>query len=254
MFSPKPFSQIPGIGSSTQLVPSNAVESERHFTAKEVAEAWNLSQDTIYRLFVNEPGVLLLVSEKKKYRRTRRTLRIPESVKSRVYRRLQSVTGKEGVKNMNKRVILSMGGKGGVGKTSVITGLAEWFRENQSPVKLLDLDTGNKARGSPAHFFGEDAPKVNIHTPAGLDSFVDELTDGPPVILADMGAGAGQVTYDWFDRMYPDVSEAGILFTAILPLRLSPIFRTASSNQTATPSARSASYRGLAIVTLSSEA
>jgi MinD-like ATPase involved in chromosome partitioning or flagellar assembly len=116
---------------------------------------------------------------------------------------------------MGKRVILSMGGKGGVGKTSVMSGLAEWFRENQIPVRLLDLDTENKARGSLTHFFGDDAPKVNIHTPAGLDSFIDELTDGPPVILADMGAGAGQVTYDWFDRMYPDVSEAGIVFTAI---------------------------------------
>ena len=30
-----------------------------------------------------------------------------------------------------------------------------------------------------------------------------------------MGAGAGQVTYDWFERMYPDVLEAGIGFTAI---------------------------------------
>ena len=114
-----------------------------------------------------------------------------------------------------RRVILSMGGKGGVGKTSLMTGLAEWFRENQIPVKLLDLDTENKARGSLTHFFGDDAPKVNIHSPAGLDSFVDELTDGPPVILADMGAGAGQVTYDWFDEMYPDVSDAGIVFTAI---------------------------------------
>ena len=90
---------------------------------------------------------------------------------------------------MNKRVILSMGGKGGVGKTSVVTGLAEWFRENQNPVKLLDLDTENKARGSLAHFFGDDAPKVNIHTPAGLDSFVDELTEGPPVILVDNETG-----------------------------------------------------------------
>jgi len=114
-----------------------------------------------------------------------------------------------------KRVILSMGGKGGVGKTSVMTGLAEWFHENQIPVKLLDLDTENKARGSLAHFFHGEVPKVSINTPAGLDAFVDELTDGPPVILADMGAGAGQVTYDWFDKMYPDVSEAGIVFTAI---------------------------------------
>jgi MinD-like ATPase involved in chromosome partitioning or flagellar assembly len=114
-----------------------------------------------------------------------------------------------------KRVILSMGGKGGVGKTSVMAGLAEWFRENDIPVKLLDLDTENKARGSLTHFFHGEVPKVNIHTPAGLDAFIDELTDGPPVILADMGAGAGQVTCDWFDKMYPDVTEAGIVFTAI---------------------------------------
>lgn len=58
-------------------------------------------------------------------------------------------------------------------------------------------------------------PKVNIHTPAGLDAFVDELSDGPPVILADMGAGAGQVTYEWFDKMYSNVAEAGIAFTSV---------------------------------------
>jgi Mrp family chromosome partitioning ATPase len=62
-----------------------------------------------------------------------------------------------------KRVILSMGGKGGVGKTTVITGLAEWFDLNQIPVKLLDLDSENKTRGSLTHFFNERAPKVNIH-------------------------------------------------------------------------------------------
>src|SRR6202453_3115833 len=114
-----------------------------------------------------------------------------------------------------KRVILSMGGKGGVGKTCVMTGLAEWFQENSIPVKLLDLDTENKSRGSLTHFFGGQVPKVNIHTPAGLDASVDELTDGPPVILADMGAGAGQVTYEWFDKMYSDVTEAGLAFTAV---------------------------------------
>jgi len=113
------------------------------------------------------------------------------------------------------RVILSMGGKGGVGKTRVMAGLAEWFDLNQIPVKMLDLDTENKARGSLTHFFRGRVPKVNIHTPAGLDSFIDQLADGPPVILADMGAGSGQVTYDWFDKMYADVSDAGIVFTAI---------------------------------------
>jgi len=102
-----------------------------------------------------------------------------------------------------------------VGKTGIMTGLAEWFDANQIPVKLLDLDTENKARGSLSHFFGGRVPKVNIHTPAGLDSFVDHLADGAPVILADMGAGSGQVTVDWFEKMYPDVADAGIVFTMV---------------------------------------
>jgi MinD-like ATPase involved in chromosome partitioning or flagellar assembly len=114
-----------------------------------------------------------------------------------------------------KRVILSMGGKGGVGKTSVIVGLAEWFGVNHIPIQLLDLDTENKARGSLAYFFGNAVPKLNIHTPAGLDAFVDHLADGPSVILADMGAGSGQITHAWFDKMHPDVAAAGIGFTAI---------------------------------------
>ncbi len=114
-----------------------------------------------------------------------------------------------------KRVVLSMGGKGGVGKTGVIVALAEWFHSNNIPVKLLDLDTENKARGSLTHFFGGHVPKINIHTPAGLDAFVDHLSDGPTVILADMGAGSGQVAHEWFEKMYPDVAEAGIAFTAI---------------------------------------
>ena len=58
-------------------------------------------------------------------------------------------------------------------------------------------------------------PKINIHTPAGLDAFVDNLAEDAPAILADMGAGAGQITHDWFDKMYPDVAEVGVVFTAI---------------------------------------
>jgi MinD-like ATPase involved in chromosome partitioning or flagellar assembly len=117
--------------------------------------------------------------------------------------------------DVRKRVILSMGGKGGVGKTSIMVGLAEWFDLNQIPVKLLDLDTENKARGSLTHFFGGRVPKVNIHSPAGLDAFIDHLADGAPVVLADMGAGSGQVTHDWFENMYPDITDAGMAFTAI---------------------------------------
>jgi MinD-like ATPase involved in chromosome partitioning or flagellar assembly len=106
----------------------------------------------------------------------------------------------------SKRVVFTMGGKGGVGKTGLMVALAEWFEANEIPFTLLDLDTENKARGSLKHFFNGSVAKVNIHTPAGLDAFVDYLEFGTPIILADMGAGSGQVASDWFDAMYEDVA------------------------------------------------
>jgi len=115
----------------------------------------------------------------------------------------------------SKRVVFTMGGKGGVGKTGVMVALAEWFATNEIPVTLLDLDTENKARGSLKHFFNGTVTKVNIHTPAGLDAFVDHLDGGTPIILADMGAGAGQVAADWFESMYEDVAAMGVRFTAV---------------------------------------
>ncbi len=84
----------------------------------------------------------------------------------------------------SKRVVFAMGGKGGVGKTGVMVALAEWFEANEIPVTLLDLDTENNARGSLKHFFNGEVTKVNIHTPAGLDAFVDHLDGGSEIILA----------------------------------------------------------------------
>ena len=55
---------------------------------------------------------------------------------------------------------------------------------------------------------------MNIHTPAGLDAFIDHLESGASIILAGMGAGPGQVASEWFDAMYEDVSATGARFTA----------------------------------------
>ena len=120
-----------------------------------------------------------------------------------------------GVPAPRKRVVFTQGGKGGVGKTGFMIHLAEWFVANQIPFTLLDLDTENKSRGSLKHYFNGLARKINIHTEAGLDMFIDCLSEGAPVVLADMGAGSGQVALNWFETMYPDLAEEGILFTAI---------------------------------------
>jgi hypothetical protein len=49
-------------------------------------------------------------------------------------------------------------------------GLAEWLDTYQIPVKLMDLDTENKARGLLTHLFGGPVPKVNIQTPGWTPS------------------------------------------------------------------------------------
>jgi MinD-like ATPase involved in chromosome partitioning or flagellar assembly len=119
------------------------------------------------------------------------------------------------MQQITKRVILTMGGKGGVGKTSFMLALAEWFTANEMKITLLDLDTENKTRGSLSHYFNRAATKVDIRTAAGLDMFVDHLESGASILLADMGASSGQVTYDWFDSMFEDVQALGVSFTAI---------------------------------------
>ncbi len=75
--SPKPVLELP------------SAIGERHYTVDEIAEAWKLSRDKVRRLFEKEPDVLVLQKENKARRRQcYRTLRIPQSVAERVYRRL----------------------------------------------------------------------------------------------------------------------------------------------------------------------
>jgi hypothetical protein len=60
---------------------------ERHFSPQDLAELWRLDADTIRRLFEKEPGVLIVEPGAKNRGRRYRTMRIPESVALRVYRR-----------------------------------------------------------------------------------------------------------------------------------------------------------------------
>ena len=77
-----------------RIAPFPTLESaaERHYSVQQLAARWNLSSDTVRKLFENEPGVLVIGNEGRKYSRRRYiTLRIPESVAERVHRRLSRV-------------------------------------------------------------------------------------------------------------------------------------------------------------------
>jgi hypothetical protein len=61
---------------------------------REIAELWNISYDTVRRMFLIEPGVLDVSANPQgrttRYKRSHRTIMIPESVLVRVYKRRQN--------------------------------------------------------------------------------------------------------------------------------------------------------------------
>lgn len=63
--------------------------SARHYSVGELAAMWNLSENKVREMFHQEPGVLAIGEPRPKFgrRRGKVTLRIPESIALRVYRR-----------------------------------------------------------------------------------------------------------------------------------------------------------------------
>lgn len=70
---------------------SNVPTFERHYTIAELAGLWNLSADSVRRLFKNEAGVLSISTRQRRGKRSYLTLRIPASVAERIYRKLSIV-------------------------------------------------------------------------------------------------------------------------------------------------------------------
>jgi hypothetical protein len=65
---------------------------ERHYTLGELSESWHMSLATLRAWFINEPGVIKFGTAKlnKGRKRVYVSLRVPESVARRVYRRRTS--------------------------------------------------------------------------------------------------------------------------------------------------------------------
>ena len=58
---------------------------EMHYTVQEIAEKWHLSEKVVRSLFREEPGVIRIDSEERRFKRGYCTLRIPESVVQKVH-------------------------------------------------------------------------------------------------------------------------------------------------------------------------
>jgi hypothetical protein len=81
---------LPATKSRRGSTPSDtrALMMERHFTLRQIAEAWGFSYDFVRERFVDEPGVLYAGNGAGKGKRTYGHMRVPESVVQRVYARM----------------------------------------------------------------------------------------------------------------------------------------------------------------------
>jgi hypothetical protein len=113
-------------------------------------------------------------------------------------------------------ILFTQGGKGGVGKTTVITALTAWIRAKGFDPILLDFDNENREKSSFQGFYPE-AQKIDIHAPDSLDRVFHFLEAPGTIVIADQGAGSGAETFSWFDRTaeivqeFADVTSIGIV-------------------------------------------
>src|SRR6266481_7569030 len=103
-------------------------------------------------------------------------------------------------------IIFTQGGKGGVGKTTVVTALTAWIRTKGFDPVLLDFDSENRDKSSFQSFYPE-AQKIDIHAPDSLDRVFHFLEKPGTILIADQGAGSGAETFSWFDRTAEIVRE-----------------------------------------------
>ena len=71
---------------------SASLAFEPHLTIQQIAALWQLSEDSVRKLFQDEPGVLEIgQGNKPRKRASYRTFRVPQSVVDRGHRRLSLV-------------------------------------------------------------------------------------------------------------------------------------------------------------------
>ncbi|MEM7312652.1 MAG: hypothetical protein AAF497_05820, partial [Planctomycetota bacterium] len=92
--------------------------------------------------------------------------------------------------------------------------LATWYKRQGISPRFIDFDAENTDKSGLKNFV-PDAVRFDLHTPGALDHFFEVCDTEDRVVLADMGAGAGTATYDWFEKMFDDSRDMNIRFTAI---------------------------------------
>ncbi len=110
----------------------------------------------------------------------------------------------------SKRVVFTMGGKGGVGKTTVMSALTEWYKANGLTVDIVDMDPENRAVGSLASLFAS-AKKWPATEQWAYDQLLAlSMTSEADIIPVDIGAAQAHQMIPWIQKFYRAAQETGI--------------------------------------------
>jgi hypothetical protein len=111
------------------------------------------------------------------------------------------------------RIVFTVGGKGGVGKSAFIRNYAEACEAKSVRYKLVDCDdeTSTLTR------FHREARFVAIRSPLEIDALVQIAVEERPEVLAvDLPARAGEEFQAWFSLVpFDELRAVGVTFTAV---------------------------------------
>ena len=114
-------------------------------------------------------------------------------------------------------IIFTAGAKGGTGKSAAIRFLVTYLREQGFNPLLLDMDDENHTL---SRFFPE-AQRVEIKKLSSNDVLVKTVLEGEELVIADLKAGVGRGTLDWWLGL-PFDKLSDIKFVCLASITSSP--------------------------------
>lgn len=114
----------------------------------------------------------------------------------------------------NKRVVFTLGGKGGVGKSWVALLLADWYASRKQNFHAVDLDNENNTLSR----FYPDAEFLELSKEKELDAMLNGIVEGDRALtLVDMRAASTDRIQPWlrgvdFEEL---AKEHGVKFTGV---------------------------------------
>lgn len=121
--------------------------------------------------------------------------------------------------DIKTQLILTMGGRGGVGKTVALVAIADYLQTKGYKFFCTDCDTENAGKiSSFAHWFKDTAVSLNLRNVADCDKLLEGSANSKaPFVLADLPANAsGDVASWWKTIATPEtLKELGLGVIAV---------------------------------------